>query len=115
MTQTKWGNFVALFLKKSFAALSAVALSAGLLVAGATSAQAMACGYQVEGTPATQAVYYHCDGSTKVWIHVDFIDHADVQLCVGPGRTHLGNVFIVQNAWYAGALCSNVGDIRDPR
>ncbi|GLY52457.1 DUF6355 family natural product biosynthesis protein [Lentzea sp. NBRC 102530] len=102
-------------LRKSFAVLSSAAVAAGLLLVGGTSAQAMACGYQVEGTPATQTVYYHCDGSSKVWIHVDFISHADIELCVGPGRTELGNVFIVQNAWYAGALCNTVGDIRDPR
>ena len=96
--------------------------AAGLAIAGTlaastaalspTQAQAAGCGFKTEGV---RTVYYHCDSRTNVWIHIDFTTQTnEPDLCVPPGRTDIGHVFIVQNAWYAGQTCDKPGDIRWP-
>ncbi|MEU4232046.1 DUF6355 family natural product biosynthesis protein [Nonomuraea sp. NPDC026600] len=96
--------------------------AAGIAIAGTLTALPVAlplaqahadgCGFKVEGV---RTVYYHCDSRTNVWIHINFTTQTnEPDLCVPPGRTDIGHVFIVKNAWYAGQTCDKPGDIRWP-
>ncbi|WP_143261799.1 DUF6355 family natural product biosynthesis protein [Allokutzneria sp. NRRL B-24872] len=88
--------------------IAAIALALTTLApAAAANPQATTAGHPCGFYPETgRAWYNHCTNDNSwIWVRLDYITGADVVQCVGPGRTPLGSLSDIQNAWYDHKLC----------